>query len=110
MTGADSENDDLFDTIILDNVDLDHDGETERIRVYEEAKGQIYRLEVIRQDGTVIWDREAGYAHTGWTSVLLYQRNGKDFLIEYLPAMYQGVASYSCKKVPFCSARWNSGW
>ncbi len=95
-TAQPTEDSDLLDAIILDNVDLDHDGETERIRVYEEAKGQIYRLEVIRQDGTVIWDREAGYAHTGWTSVLLYQRNGKDFLIEYLPAMYQGVASYSC--------------
>lgn len=86
----------LLDTIILDDVDLDHDGETEKIRVYEEYEGQVYRLEVIKQDGTVIWDREAAYAHTGWSSVLLYRKDGKDYLMEYLPTMFQGVASYSC--------------
>lgn len=86
---------DLFDAIILDNVDLDHDGETESIRVYEEIKGELYHLEVIRQDGTVIWDREAGSPHMGWTSILLSPYDGKDYLMEYLPTMYQGVASYS---------------
>lgn len=100
LTGAESlqptEDNGLLDTIILDDVDLDHDGETERIRVYEEYEGQVYRLEVIKQDGTVIWDREAAYAHTGWTSVLLYRKNGKDYLMEYLPTMFQGVASYNC--------------
>ncbi len=91
-----AEDTDLFHATILDHVDLDHDGETEHIRVSEEEKGQIYRLEVIRQDGTVIWEREAGPAHMGWTSVFLYQKDGKDYLIEYLPTMYQGTASYSC--------------
>lgn len=96
-TSAPSDEDgSLLDTIILDNVDLDHDGETERIRVCEEYANQVYRLQVIKQDGTVIWDREAAYAHAGWTSILLYQKDEKDYLIEYLPTMYQGTAAYSC--------------
>lgn len=98
LTGAETaqptNDNDLFDAIILNNVDLDHDGETESIRVYEEIKGELYHLEVIRQDGTVIWDREAGSPHMGWTSIFLSPYDGKDYLMEYLPTIYQGVASY----------------
>lgn len=98
LTGAETaqptNDNDLFDAIILDNVDLDHDGETESIRVYEEIKGALYHLEVIRQDGTVIWNQEAGSPHMGWTSVFLSPYDGKDYLMEYLPTIYQGAASY----------------
>ena len=95
MPGGD--NADLLDVVVWEEADLDHDGETESIRVRETAAGELYELEVIRKDGTVLWSREAGIPHMGWTSVLLYRRGGKDYLMEYLPAMYQGVASYSCR-------------
>lgn len=96
--GQPSEKEDsLLDTILLDNVDLDHDGETELIRVYEEESGgELYFLEVIKQDGTVIFSREAGLPHMGWTSLLLYRESDLDYLIEYNPYMAQGAANYEC--------------
>lgn len=88
---------DLLDAVVWEEADLDHDGETESIRVRETAAGELYELEVVKQDGTVLWSREAGLPHMGWTSVLLYRRNDQDYLMEYEPTMYQGAASYTCR-------------
>lgn len=87
----------LWDTVIWEAADLDHDGEAESIRVRETAAGELYELEVVTKDGAVLWSREAGLPHVGWTSVLLYRRGDKDYLIEYLPAMNQGFGSYTCR-------------
>ncbi|MCH5344561.1 MAG: hypothetical protein J1E64_11025 [Acetatifactor sp.] len=81
--------------LIWEDADLDHDGEPESIRVRETAAGELYELEVVKQDGTVLWSTEAGLPHVGWNTILLYQEDGKDYLIQYLPTMYQGFGNYT---------------
>lgn len=85
----------LLDVVIWEDADLDHDGEPENIRVRETAAGELYELEVVKQDGTVLWSTEAGLPHVGWNTILLYQEDGKDYLIQYLPTMYQGFGNYT---------------
>lgn len=84
------------DTIVWEAADLDRDGETESIRVCELGEDG-YELEVLKKDGTVLWSKEMGTAHTGQGSILLYQDDGEDYLMEYNPTMYQGIGSYSCR-------------
>lgn len=83
------------DTVVWEDADLDHDGQPESIRVRENAEGEFYELRVVKEDGTLLWSTEAALAHAGWNTVLLYEENGEDYLIQYLPAMYQGMGSYS---------------
>ncbi|MCH5338438.1 MAG: hypothetical protein J1E03_06620, partial [Acetatifactor sp.] len=83
------------DTVIWEDADLDYDGESEIIRVRETIKDELYELEVVKQDGTVLWSTEAGIPHAGWNTILLYQSDGKDKLVQYQPAMYQGIGSYA---------------
>lgn len=78
------------------DADLDRDGRPEGFQVRETAEGELYVLEVQKQDGTVLWSEEAGIPHIGWSAVLLYKKNGQDYLIRYQPAMYQGFGSYTC--------------
>lgn len=81
--------------VIWEEADLDHDGETESIRVRGKAEEEFYELEVVKQDGTVLWSTAAGTSHVGWNTILLYRdTDGKDYLVQYLPTMYQGVGSY----------------
>jgi len=89
----------LQDAAIWEDADLDHDGETELIVVRKKNNGEEYELEVVKQDGTVLWSREAGTAHAGWIAFLLYQSGGKDYLVEYAPTMYQGIGSYTCTQL-----------
>lgn len=84
------------DAAIWEDADLDHDGETELILVREHNGGEFYELEVVKQDGTVLWSRDMGTVHTGQGAILLYESGGKDYLVEYLPAIYQGMGSYTC--------------
>lgn len=82
------------ETVIWEDADLDHDGEKETVYVSEIEKGQLYELGVVKKDGTLLWSEEAGCAHTGWNTILLYRDEGQDYLIRYLPVMFQGVGSY----------------
>lgn len=77
--------------------DLDHDGESEVIAQRTICPGMEYGLVVQKRDGTKIWEQEAGLAHMGWNTVLLYSEGGVDYLVQYQPAMYQGMGNYSCK-------------
>lgn len=85
------------DTIVWEAADLDSDGEAETILVREVSEGELYELEVVKKDGTVLWNTQAGIPHTGWSSILLYQDNGENYLIEYNPTVYQGIGSYTCR-------------
>lgn len=82
-------------TPIWEEADLDYDGEPEIIRISEVIERQIYELEVVKQDGTLLWSTEAGTAHVGWNTILLYHEDGRDYLVQYLPTMYQGIATYA---------------
>jgi len=48
------------------------------------------------EDGAVIWSTEAGTPHVGWNTIMLYEEDGKSYLVEYHPTMYQGAGSYLC--------------
>lgn len=84
---------------VWEDADLDLDGETEIICVREIMEGEAYELKVVKKDGTLLWSREAGTAHTGRGAFLLYQDGGKDYLVEYFPTMYQGIGSYTCTQL-----------
>ena len=83
------------DTVIWIDADLDHDGRNETIHVRELYDAMAYELSVVKQDGTILWCTMAHQAHTGWNSILLYEEDGKDYLLRYMPVMYQGVGNYT---------------
>lgn len=86
------------ETVVWKDADLDRDGEAETIRVREVSAGELYLLEVLKQDGTVLWSEEAGTAHTGWNTILLCQSGEEDYLIRYHPNLSQGMGSYTCEQ------------
>lgn len=87
----------LAEAVIWEEADLDRDGEPELIRVRELTKGESYVLEVLKQDGALLWSEEAGTPHVGWNTLLLYQERGEDYLIRYQPNLSQGYGTYSCE-------------
>ncbi len=55
-----------------------------------------YDLVVRTADGTAVWAEEnLALAHSGWGSVFACDVDGRDCLLRYTPAMYQGAAGYS---------------
>ncbi len=76
--------------------DLNHNRINERIIVREVEPKMLYELLVV-ENGSVIWSVEAGLPHAGWNTFMLYNEDGKDYLVEYQPQMYQGVGTYKCK-------------
>ncbi|MBQ2837018.1 MAG: hypothetical protein IJE67_02700, partial [Peptococcaceae bacterium] len=85
--------------------DLNRDGEDELIIVdesvkWEDAKGQA-DIAVYKQDGTLLFWDYMNYSHMGWDNYFLYEKDGKDYLMEFMPSMYQGVANYSWKLYEF---------
>lgn len=81
---------------IVSYSDLNHNRINERIVVREVEEDMLYELLVV-ENGTVIWSIEAGLPHVGWNTIMLYYEDGKDYLVEYQPQMYQGVGTYKCK-------------
>ena len=81
--------------------DLTHDGKKERITAgltQFEAQGGTSYLTVHATeaaDSPVLWQRDYGTAHVGWVMLYLYEEDGKDYLMQYTPAMYQGAATYA---------------
>ena len=76
--------------------DLNHNRINERIIVREADPGMLYELLVV-ENGAVIWKVEAGLPHVGWNTIMLYHEDGKSYLAEYQPQMYQGVGNYKCR-------------
>lgn len=82
--------------VVVAHSDLDHDGETENVVARTVIPDQVYELAVEKEDGTQIWTAEASPAHVGWNTIMLYSEGGQDYLIQYLPTMFQGVGNYTC--------------
>ena len=84
--------------------DLNHDGMDEMIIVDPgqtwDAQGQA-EIAVYKQDGTLLFWDYLNYAHPGWDNYFLYEKDGNDYLLEFMPSMYQGVANYSWKLYEF---------
>lgn len=80
---------------IVSYSDVNHNRINERVIVREIAPDMLYELCVV-EDGVVIWSTEAGTAHVGWNTIMLYSEDGQDYLVRYQPAMFQGVGGYTC--------------
>lgn len=75
--------------------DLNHNRVNESIVVRTIAPGEIYELAVY-ENGEELWNAEAGLPHVGWNTIMLYSEGGQDYLVQYLPTMFQGRGSYTC--------------
>ena len=76
--------------------DLDHDRVNEEIMVRETDPGWLYELSVV-ENGTVLWSKELSTAHAGWGTIMLYNKDGSDYLVEYYPYMNTGFGGYTCR-------------
>ena len=83
---------------ISDNYDFDYDGipETvERVTYSDDASQSVwFELQVKKADGTILWKDEAYTAHSGYNSLFVCKLDGKDYLLQYYPTMYQGSCNY----------------
>ena len=75
--------------------DLNHNRVNENIVVREVEPGMLYEL-TVEENGKEIWSTEASPAHSGWKTIMLYSDSNGDYLVRYLPTMYQGVGNYTC--------------
>ena len=75
--------------------DLNNNRVNEQIVIRTVAPGQVYELAVL-ENGEEIWKTEASPAHVGWNTILRYSEDGRDYLVQYLPTMFQGAGSYTC--------------
>lgn len=73
--------------------DFNHDGRPETVKI--SSVGSAHTLSVVDTDGDTLWEEEAHTSHVGWTSIFACSIGEQDYLIRYLPTMYQGWAEYS---------------
>ncbi|HPE16194.1 MAG TPA: M56 family metallopeptidase [Oscillospiraceae bacterium] len=73
--------------------DLDGDGDPESVTVTK-TDDFLYALRVLKADGSELWSEELSTAHAGWDSLFLCTLDGRDYLLRYNPAMFQGDCSY----------------
>ena len=84
--------------------DFDHNGEPEIVELvtdYErEALDQSgwqtgwYEIRVRTKDYRLYWGRSLHESHPGWGAYFACRVDGEDYLLRYLPTMYQGFATY----------------
>lgn len=79
--------------------DFDHDGTPERVElatVWEPGPAQAawYELHVKTADGGELWSESTHRSHPGWGSIFACEMDGQNYLLRYLPTMYQGFATY----------------
>lgn len=83
--------------------DLTHDGEPEWIRVVGIQRREnvpddwyFYEVRVQNEAGTyTYWTGEADSSHVGWNGIYLYQKDGKDYLMTWVPYGSTGIHSLS---------------
>lgn len=83
-------------TVLPGEYDFDGDGATETAALASHT-GEVpwYELLVKRADGTVLWQAEAYPVHSGYGTYFACRLEGRDYLLQYAPTMYQGCATYS---------------
>ena len=81
--------------------DFDHDGEPETVEVAvvsgDKARNEVgwYELRVRTPDNHLYWSRSLHESHPGWGAYFACRVDGEDYLLRYLPTMYQGFATYA---------------
>ncbi len=83
----------FYSTIVGYRSDLNRDGIAERMEITT-YPGQRQVLQIYNEKD-IIWTEEATFAHHGWNSLFLCKVDGKDCLLRYQPAMFQGICNYS---------------
>ncbi len=81
--------------VIVACSDLNRNGVTENIVVRTIQPDSLYEL-AVEERGEKLWSAQAATAHQGWVTFMLYSDADGDYLVEYLPTMYQGIANYTC--------------
>lgn len=85
--------------------DLDYDGIPETVELVthsEEVSQSVwFELQVKKADGTILWKDEAYTAHSGYNSLFVCKLDGKDYLLQYYPTMYQGSCNYGYQLFSF---------
>lgn len=83
--------------------DLTYDGQEDLIVLETQGNASDYTLEakvtVLASDlsGEVytLYERQLDQSHAGWGWLYLYEENGKDYLMEYDPILYEGASRYA---------------
>jgi len=77
--------------------DINHDGEQEQLCIDTNKVDleQKVTLSVINDKKKTLWSEDAFLAHTGWNSLYLCTLESGEYLLRYLPTMFQGICSYS---------------
>ena len=80
----------------IGNADVNRDGLKESIYLDQsQLDNGTVTLCIDDSSGKVIWSEQANTAHMGWTSLFLCEQGGEDYLLRYLPGMWQGYCSYT---------------
>ena len=91
--------------LLSENYDFDHDGVpeiTELVTHFDDALQYTwFELRVKKADGTLLWSDEAHTAHSGYNSLFACTLDGKDYLLQYNPTMYQGECAYTYRLFAF---------
>lgn len=81
--------------------DFNHDGEPEIVELItvceDESRGLVgwYGVRVRTMNNRLYWSRSCSTAHAGWGSYFACRVDGEDYLLRYMPTMYQGFATYT---------------
>ena len=83
--------------------DLTHDGQQDLIVLEARGDASDYTLEaavtVFAKDRSgeirMVYERQMDQSHAGWGWLYLYEEDGKDYLVEYDPILYEGASRYS---------------
>lgn len=80
--------------------DFDHDGEPEIVELVEafgdEERNVVgwYEVRVRTADNHLYWSQSLHTSHPGWGSCFACRVDREDYLLQYMPTMYQGFATY----------------
>ncbi len=84
---------------LLDDYDFNQDGVPETVELtthYEESDQYVwFELLIKKANGALLWSDEAHTAQAGYNSLFACRLDGKDYLLQYTPTMYQGIGSYA---------------
>jgi len=81
---------------LITEADVNHDGIKEAVYLDKSQMDVTFDviLRILDSDGNEIWSEPANTAHPGWNQLLLYEQEGKYYLLRYNPTMYQGIGTY----------------
>ncbi|MGC7872138.1 DUF5301 domain-containing protein [Desulfosporosinus sp. SYSU MS00001] len=80
----------------LGHADVNRDGLKESFYLDQSQRDNGFvTLHIDDSSGNDIWSEQAGTSHAGWTSLFLCEQGEEDYLLRYLPGMWQGYCTYT---------------